>query len=730
MADVKKINGYNVKDETARNGLLAKQDIMQFSTMPADTDWGKIVQYIGATGANYTEGYFYKAIAGLSNTVAPTGVTATVTDGDKFTAFMKYIENLVGVVNFDGIDHITITIQLSNNILYGYIQYYDANGRRAGIVSNYPLSDYEQNTGMTITGASENDLITADVVKVASWQQTNVQPGGSGGSYSAGTGINIANNTISIDSIVLRNTSTAQNGVATAGSGGAANNAFAAGVNSYAASGAVGVGYNAIANAANNVQLGAGTNSLQGTLKVFNVQYTYHNDITGQVTFNPYLIGIGDRTPGSVLMYLDDQKATWVKPERNVPEMSNVQAIQRLHPEQYVDNDFKAHNTELEFRVNMKPADVVKAANDLYVTVSRWKRNRRISVLYQGEDVNIRTRGKYSVMNDQRVKLDHKMYCWRYLDDESLDNENPNKWRFFYTESNYNSVAALVSDDPNVWLSCDSNLVSNYATCLNALTSAGGYAVSDMGNSQYIFRYADGDIDTYAHNGVSGLSSYLLQTVYHCKEFYDKTNDRRLFSWSEDWTNGSGDVYVMTSSGVTLWNQVAQHFDELTAQYTVDEVIAVYDEEIDRKDLDFKMFNTNQGSIGDFCDYLYDTTVLGNIGDTNINWIAYWFDYPIMPTLLSECYVMIPKNITGGVYRAGTRVKLKTLMKEGVVENYFDTTEDMKFILPWDTYYLWMRFLSWQKLCFYDITFQLGSWSLKNSLTYAVSWSSGTDTVY
>ena len=187
MADVKTLNGYNIKDETARNGLLAKQDIMQFSTMPADTDWGKIIQYIGATDANYTEGYFYKAIAGLSNTVTPSGVTATVTDGDRFTAFMKYIENLTGGVNFDGIDHITITIQLSNNILYGYIQYYDANGRRAGIVSNYPLSNYEQNTGMTITGASENDVVTADVVKIASWQQIDVQPGGASGDIDCGT---------------------------------------------------------------------------------------------------------------------------------------------------------------------------------------------------------------------------------------------------------------------------------------------------------------------------------------------------------------------------------------------------------------------------------------------------------------------------------------------------------------------------------------------------------------
>lgn len=934
MADVKKINGYNVKDETARNGLLNKQDIMQFATMPTDTEWGKIVQYIGATNVNYTEGYFYKAIAGLSNIVAPSGATATVTDGDIFTAFIKRVSGIIGLNNFSGIDHITITIQVQNNIVYGYMQYYDANGRTAGVVSNYPLSNYEQNTGITITNVSVNDVITADVESVSTWQQIDVQPDNAGGGSSAeyvdgeyinvkrtmvpneyitveyiesdGTGyidvgagrntaskilIEFANavvaptigsyllgagndptanflslvlvddgyngyningtntttksgaeydiitlisnyyqkngdapvslpglqsisnknlylfsandndtaltpyasarvkrltmwnangvqyvnfipvkrksdnvagfydtarstfytcagltagseitiNQITISDKVLRNKTSANNGLAvgtetsttTAGS-----NATSVGIGAKAeGTDSMAYGFNAKASANGSIQFGAGTNTQANTIQIGNMHYTFYNTQTGATSINPLLLGYSGGTAGYVLAYDSGTHATWkniedvmpVKPEF-VPELSNVQGIQKLHYDDYYENAFKADNTKIEFHINMTPTEIAKRANDIYVTVSRWKRNKRIKEDDAGGDeVYIRNRGKYSVMNDQRVKLDHKMYCWRVLDDESLYNENPNKWRFFYTESNYNSISALVSDDPTVWLSCDSTLVSNYATCLNALTSSGGNTVSDIGTAQYIYRYEDGDIDTYVHNGdAAGMANYIAQTVWHCREFYNKADDSRLYLWAQDWEDGSDTVYGIVVNGDFMWNQTTQHFTELSSNGdVVDGYIDIFDAEIDRPDLDFKMFDISSGTVGDFCDYLYDSTVQGYVGDTGINWISYWFDYPVMPTLLYECYVVIPKNIDGGSFHAGERVKLKELIEENTVHAYFEDVKDMTFIMPWDTYYLWLRFLSWQKRCFYDETFSGGSWSVKNLMPLATTWNSG-----
>lgn len=46
--------------------LAAKQDIMQYSTMPTASaaNLGKIVQYVGTTTSNYTNGYFYRSAEG------------------------------------------------------------------------------------------------------------------------------------------------------------------------------------------------------------------------------------------------------------------------------------------------------------------------------------------------------------------------------------------------------------------------------------------------------------------------------------------------------------------------------------------------------------------------------------------------------------------------------------------------------------------------------------------
>ena len=52
-----------VQNKVIKAALDEKQDIIQYSTMPSAQDnLGKIVQYIGTNTANYTNGYFYKAI--------------------------------------------------------------------------------------------------------------------------------------------------------------------------------------------------------------------------------------------------------------------------------------------------------------------------------------------------------------------------------------------------------------------------------------------------------------------------------------------------------------------------------------------------------------------------------------------------------------------------------------------------------------------------------------------
>lgn len=416
----------------------------------------------------------------------------------------------------------------------------------------------------------------------------------------------------------------------------------------------------------------------------------------------------------------------WKPLQELIPQLSNVQGMQRNHAQQYVDNAFKAGNTEIEFHTNMTVEQIRNKSRDLYVTVSRWKRSKRHTEDIDGNDIEIRNRGKYSVMNDQRVKLNEKMYCWRVLADSTLDENNPLRYKFFYTEDNYSDVVAdLYSDDPIVWVSCDQITPSNYATCLNALTSNAGYSPSDIGSTSNTIRYEAGDIDTFVHNGDPDLSDW-FDGVYECIEYYNELNSSvRIFAWCLDWDISNNPVYTKPT-GVGTNTLIPDHFDEMSIAGTVIDYDDAYEFSADRKELKFIKLNTTTGSVGDFCNYLYDSTVMGYVADTGINWISYWFDYPVMPVLLEDCYVIIPKNISGTVYRAGDRVKLKTLINNDMFERgYFEGAEDVTFVLPWDTYYLWMRFLSWQKQCFYDETDPGVSWTVKNDLTTALGWDNG-----
>ena len=74
-------------------------------------------------------------------------------------------------------------------------------------------------------------------------------------------------------------------------------------------------------------------------------------------------------------------------------------------------------------------------------------------------------------------------------------------------------------------------------------------------------------------------------------------------------------------------------------------------------------------------------------------WNCYWFDYPVMPVLLKDCEVRLH---TG----SARWVKLEDLVKENATNELRDDLP-LELRLPYNTYYLWMRFCSLQKRCAY-----------------------------
>lgn len=106
--------------------------------------------------------------------------------------------------------------------------------------------------------------------------------------------------------------------------------------------------------------------------------------------------------------------------------------------------------------------------------------------------------------------------------------------------------------------------------------------------------------------------------------------------------------------------------------------------------------------------------------DGHYNWNCYPFDYPIIPTRLAECEVLVSMGnaVYDEVDYKGTWVKLKELKDLP----FFADLKQIVFRHPLNTAELWMRFSSWQKRCMYQsLNDEIGySSDVKNCWSYAV----------
>lgn len=96
-----------VQNKVIKEALDTKQDIVQYSTMPSAQDnLGKIVQYIGTNTANYTNGYFYKAIYDSTSDVYVWSVI-------KFSADML-VDNALSTTSENPVQNKVITGAINN----------------------------------------------------------------------------------------------------------------------------------------------------------------------------------------------------------------------------------------------------------------------------------------------------------------------------------------------------------------------------------------------------------------------------------------------------------------------------------------------------------------------------------------------------------------------------------------------------------------------------------------
>lgn len=387
-----------------------------------------------------------------------------------------------------------------------------------------------------------------------------------------------------------------------------------------------------------------------------------------------------------------------------VPEITDVFPIIMNGDSALPDEDFKSRYSPIYFSTNLTIEQLIENMNKQYVTVSRYAKNNR--------KTKGRARGKMSVINDHRVKLDRRMYCYRHEDDASYSVNNPQRYYYFYSEAS--TEAQGRSEDLTLYTSLGYNDVATLATNVNCLAGCGktfnSYGEGDLE------RYEAGDIDTYINVNDNNAIDYhnFITGTYQCYE-YDK-DDETYYVWEYEDSSVDNNHYIY-EDGEYVPEYVPDYFNQLTAVSPAS--FQGFTQGARRKDLDVKRFNYDDWNVTDFCSALYDTTTVGATGDTHVQWNCYWFDFPILPKLLAECKVFLPRK--SNVSFSGKSYKLRDLKKlfdENNLnyEDYFKQNGLVRLELPYDTYYLYMRICAWQKMCF-----ARDEWSSRFDFPYAMS---------
>ena len=394
-----------------------------------------------------------------------------------------------------------------------------------------------------------------------------------------------------------------------------------------------------------------------------------------------------------------------------VPQLASVDVaqidIEEAEERRLNYTDHMGLYSDIVVTLNLDKQDILDKMYDLYITISRFKVNKNLSYTVSTEDGeeehNYRNIAKFSVLNDLRQKTDNRLYCWRFVTDSGYPETNPQRYCYFYTKENYTNGDALREANPRIGLWYNSDSPSGIGTCFNAIgwLNHGYYAEmyyqDYYGEDTGIERYEEGDISTFVNLKDSNNFSYNPSdyvTKMQCKKY---TKDgQNYFFWAVSWNIEDDEtVYAYLENGELIANGIPKHFDMLS-EFATDMTsfnTLGYEFVENRSDLNYRMIN----DFDMLLESLEELTFQGRGVGSNkpIEWKCYWFDYPVMPILLKDCEVRIHKQ-TG----YGNWCKLETLVKEGHT-NWLVDDIPLELKLPYNTYYLWMRYLAIQKRCTY-----------------------------
>ena len=395
---------------------------------------------------------------------------------------------------------------------------------------------------------------------------------------------------------------------------------------------------------------------------------------------------------------------------------------------------WKGNPYDLMFTLNA-PLDYIKEnKNDLYVTFSR--RNTQSAASNRA----------WRMLDDQRKKTNLKMYCWRYDAGKYFDNEfetwvndydgnhyNDLRYIYFYTLSDYsNDVDELLNDNPKIWYADlrhqgdtsieDENFSQgNWGTCFNELAEYG--SMSDKWDDRW------GDYDNFERCARYDISEVQVDDYveYNPKEdtiwldkmrgkLYKTASGDKVYLWSNCWWDDGAVYAILDGNDDPIYNKVPSDMSELSYFCDVSELESkdlAWAE--DRNDLDYRRFNLSESYKADFVNHCREcSTSSGDPGSYDTKPRCYLRDYPIRPVRLSECRIFMKYGAPHhydpeeGVYTNDyyNREYYEHAYTLDQIENNPDllymlqAQKEIIFVYPYDTFYLWMRNLGWQRMVY------------------------------
>lgn len=404
-------------------------------------------------------------------------------------------------------------------------------------------------------------------------------------------------------------------------------------------------------------------------------------------------------------------------------------------------DDYKGNYHHIMITTNGDKDYLLDHMNDFYITTLR--RNKLHGVR------------KFRSLNDRRIPTNIHLHCWRvptykYWDydlrvfsEYELGQRNSMymsdaDYVYFYTIEDFNSVNDLINSNPSVLVSDlrhddetttqDENITQgNWGTCLNLMNnvSAEGntlnvrYFTENYNNNiERCERYDIDKIVNLTNNEIGESIIYYEGNEVFKKmrgRLYKNTNGDKVYLWSNGWEKTNNPVFAcLDEKNEPVVNYVPLDRRDISQWCSYDQFIEIGWELVERRvDLDWFYFDYDLGY------YSYDvilnvrrisTQKEGHDYDSNY----YLLDNSIQPVRLAECkiymkelpYVYVDMELGEESpylpywHKAYTWYEIKDNEE---LMHMLNSQKEIIFVLPHDTYNLWMRTFKWERYVYHHM---------------------------